>query len=47
MREIYRGILPFLWAEIVLLVLLMLFPELALFLPRSMKSAGWHSAAPG
>lgn len=37
MREIYRGILPFLWADVVLLVLLMLFPDLALFLPRSMK----------
>ncbi len=37
MKTIYRGVLPFLWADLALLVLLMLFPDLALFLPRSMK----------
>ena len=37
MRTIYRGVLPFLWADLVLLALLMLFPELALILPRSMR----------
>jgi TRAP-type mannitol/chloroaromatic compound transport system permease large subunit len=35
MRDIYRGILPFLWADVVLLLLL-LFPDLALFLSRLM-----------
>jgi C4-dicarboxylate transporter, DctM subunit len=37
MRTIYLGVLPFLWADLVLLGLLMLFPDLALILPRSMK----------
>ena len=37
MQTIYRGILPFLWADLVLLALLMLFPDLALLLPRTMK----------
>lgn len=37
MKDIYIGILPFLWADVVLLILLMLFPDLALFLPRLMK----------
>src|SRR5439155_20341390 len=37
MRTIYRGVLPFLWADLVLLALLMLFPDLALILPRSMR----------
>ncbi len=32
--SIYRGILPFLLAPLVLMVLLLLFPELALWLPR-------------
>jgi len=35
--DIYRGILPFLWAMVVLLVLLMLFPEIALYIPKTMK----------
>ena len=37
MKDIYLGILPFLWADVVLLILLMAFPDLALFLPRLMK----------
>jgi C4-dicarboxylate transporter DctM subunit len=37
MTEIFRGILPFLCADLVLLALLMLFPDLALWLPRSMR----------
>jgi tripartite ATP-independent transporter DctM subunit len=37
MREIYRGILPFLWADVALLALLLAFPDLALVLPRSLK----------
>jgi C4-dicarboxylate transporter, DctM subunit len=37
MKDIYLGILPFLWADVVLLILLMIFPDLALFLPRLMK----------
>ncbi len=37
MREIFIGIMPFLWADVALLILLMLFPDLALMLPRSMK----------
>ena len=37
MHDIYRGILPFLAAMIVLLALLMLAPDIALFLPRTMR----------
>ena len=37
MQDIYRGILPFLAAMVVLLGLLMLVPDLALYLPRTMK----------
>lgn len=37
MATIYRGILPFLAAQIVLLVLLTLWPEMALLLPGTMK----------
>jgi C4-dicarboxylate transporter DctM subunit len=37
MKEIFHGILPFLAADLALLVLLMIFPDLALFLPRSMR----------
>jgi C4-dicarboxylate transporter, DctM subunit len=37
MDQIYRGILPFLSAMIVLLGILMLVPDLALYLPRTMK----------
>jgi len=37
MADIYRGIMPFLLAMIVLLGILMLVPEIALYLPRTMK----------
>jgi tripartite ATP-independent transporter DctM subunit len=37
MADIYRGILPFLAAMVVLLGLLMVAPEIALYLPRMMK----------
>jgi C4-dicarboxylate transporter DctM subunit len=37
MAEVYRGILPFLAAMVVLLGILMVVPELALYLPRTMK----------
>jgi tripartite ATP-independent transporter DctM subunit len=37
MQDIYRGIMPFLAAMIVLLIILMLAPEIALYLPRTMK----------
>jgi C4-dicarboxylate transporter DctM subunit len=37
MADIYRGILPFLLAMIVLLGILMLVPDLALYLPRTMR----------
>jgi C4-dicarboxylate transporter, DctM subunit len=37
MQDIYRGILPFLAAMVVLLGILMLAPEIALYLPRTMK----------
>jgi len=37
MQDIYRGILPFLVAMIVLLAILMLAPDIALYLPRTMK----------
>jgi TRAP-type C4-dicarboxylate transport system permease large subunit len=34
MRTIYRGVIPFIIADFGVLALLMLFPELALWLPR-------------
>ncbi|MGE3986458.1 TRAP transporter large permease [Pseudorhodoplanes sp.] len=37
LASIYRGILPFLAAMVVLLGLLMVFPDIALWLPRTMK----------
>jgi tripartite ATP-independent transporter DctM subunit len=37
MQDIYRGIMPFLAAMVVLLGILMLAPEIALYLPRTMK----------
>jgi len=37
MPKIFRGIMPFLAAMIVLLVLLTIWPDLALILPRHMK----------
>ena len=37
MQDIYRGILPFLAAMVVLLGILMVAPEIALYLPRTMK----------
>ena len=37
MADIYRGILPFLAAMVVLLGILMVVPDLALYLPRTMR----------
>jgi tripartite ATP-independent transporter DctM subunit len=37
MADIYRGILPFLAAMVVLLAILMALPDLALYLPRTMR----------
>ncbi len=37
MEQIYRGILPFLAAMVLLLAILMIVPDLALYLPRTMK----------
>ena len=37
MQDIYRGIMPFLVAMVVLLGILMVAPEIALYLPRTMK----------
>jgi C4-dicarboxylate transporter, DctM subunit len=37
MADIYRGILPFLAAMLIMLGILMLVPDLALFLPRTMR----------
>ena len=37
MGTIYRGILPFLLVEVVFLVVLLFFPQIALFLPGLMK----------
>ncbi|MBI3372983.1 MAG: TRAP transporter large permease [Betaproteobacteria bacterium] len=37
MQQIYRGIMPFLVAIVVLLGVLMIWPEIALYLPRTMK----------
>jgi TRAP-type C4-dicarboxylate transport system permease large subunit len=37
MQDIDRGIMPFLLAMIVLLGILMVVPEIALYLPRTMR----------
>ncbi len=37
LRTIYRGVLPFIVADLVLLALLTLFPDIALSLPRALK----------
>ncbi|MCR4395050.1 MAG: TRAP transporter large permease subunit, partial [Dehalococcoidales bacterium] len=37
LQTIFRGILPFLYAEILCAILLILFPQIALFLPGLMK----------
>ena len=37
MRTIYRGVAPFILADLVLLALLTLFPEISLSLPRALK----------
>ncbi len=37
LRTIYRGVLPFILADLVLLALLTLFPDIALSLPRALK----------
>ncbi len=37
LRTIYRGVMPFIFADLVLLALLTLFPEIALWLPRMLK----------
>jgi len=34
--DIFRGTLPFLWVQFANVALIMLFPELVLWLPRSM-----------
>jgi len=36
MKDIYKGVLPFWAAMVVCLVLLVIFPEIALFLPNTM-----------
>ncbi|EFK05296.1 conserved hypothetical protein [delta proteobacterium NaphS2] len=36
MQEIFKGILPFLLIELLLIILLVLFPDIAMFLPDSM-----------
>jgi TRAP-type mannitol/chloroaromatic compound transport system permease large subunit len=40
LSEIFRGVLPFLAAMVVLVVLLILFPGIALMLPNSMMGTG-------
>jgi tripartite ATP-independent transporter DctM subunit len=40
LSEIFRGVLPFLLAMVVLVILLLLFPQLALSLPNSMLGTG-------
>ena len=40
MSEIFRGVWPFLMAMIALVVLLILWPDLALMLPNTMLGAG-------
>lgn len=37
LRTIYRGVMPFIFADLVLLAMLTLFPEIALWLPRMLK----------
>ena len=37
MEQIHHGIMPFLAAMVLLLAILMVVPELALYLPRTMK----------
>jgi len=37
LRTIYRGVLPFIIADLVLLGLLAVFPEISLWLPRMLK----------
>src|SRR6266850_2188434 len=37
LRTIYRGVVPFILADLVLLALLTLFPEISLALPRALK----------
>ena len=37
MQDIYRGIMPFLVAMVLLLGILMVVPDIALYLPRTMK----------
>jgi TRAP-type C4-dicarboxylate transport system permease large subunit len=34
MRRIFRGIWPFWWAMVLMIVLLVIFPQLALYLPQ-------------
>jgi len=38
MEKIFRGILPFLIAEVIILIILIIFPEIALLLPESMET---------
>ncbi len=38
MYTIFRGILPFLLATMILLILLFVFPQIALFLPSTMRT---------
>ena len=40
LTSIYRGIVPFLFAPLLLIVLMFLFPQLALWLPRVLYGAG-------
>ncbi len=40
LTSIYRGIVPFLFAPLVLIVLMFVFPQLALWLPRVLYGAG-------
>jgi TRAP-type C4-dicarboxylate transport system permease large subunit len=37
-RDVYRGVLPFVLLELVVLALLIAVPELSLWLPRTMRS---------
>jgi len=38
LRTIYRGVLPFIVADLVLLALLTLVPDIALALPRALRT---------
>ena len=40
LTAIYRGIVPFLFAPLLLIVMMFLFPQLALWLPRLLYGAG-------